>query len=153
MGRLFLTADYPDYADKEPEVDYQLPKRLLSPFVNHPFPFEFGIFEVQKHRDAQASNIQVTEHLGDVGFVKSSDHFRIHYNFPVYDQVWDQLTDVMLSVIDWEFLLLRRCVPAFLKLKDKSSFIELFVQARVKLIQNRHGRTNDSLGDLLMNHG
>lgn len=61
----------------------------LSPrsFVHHSFPFQFRALEIQKDCNLKAGDIQVSQHLGNVGFIEISYHLWIGDDFSIYNQV------------------------------------------------------------------
>ena len=48
---------------------------LLS--ANHSLPIQADVFEIQEKRQAQTCNIQITDHLSDMGIGECADYFRI----------------------------------------------------------------------------
>lgn len=68
------------------------------------------------------------------------------------DEIWNQRTDGLPLVSNWETFLLRNGESSFHKLYRESILVELLVQARLQLIQHRHGGTDDLFTDLFVYH-
>src|ERR1043166_8374748 len=73
---------------------------------DYSFPGELAFFEVQQQCQFQARDVKVAEHLSRVGFVESCDHFWVHYDLPVHDEIRHELSDEVASVVNRVFTLL-----------------------------------------------
>ena len=79
---------------------------LFVPLIYNPLPFQFRVFKVEKQGDFQTRDVQIAEHLGGMGFVKSGDHLGIGNDFAFHGEVGDKLANEMAAIINRIFALL-----------------------------------------------
>jgi hypothetical protein len=123
-----------------------------SPLADDPFPVELGVLEVQQQGDFEAGNVQVSEHLGDVGVVEFRDHLRINDDLFVYDQIRYKLADELFPIVHRELSLLLALTPAMCQFDQQGVLVELFVKTRLQFIQDGHGCADDFPRDFLVLH-
>ena len=101
--------------------------KLLS--LHHSLPLKAGGLEVEKNRQAQTCDGQVTRHLGDVRVIEYGHNFRIDDHFAINDQVGDERSDVCSLVIDRKAALLLDVVTALTQLNNERVFVESLIEA------------------------
>src|SRR6266513_4890357 len=60
---------------------------------DYAFPFETGVFEVEKKGQLQTGHCKVSEHLRDMVFIKGGNHLWVHKHQVIDKHVWDESAD------------------------------------------------------------
>src|SRR3989442_6583815 len=82
----------------------------LSPYDS--FPLQLGFLEVEQQRHFKTRDIQVTEHLREMGLVERGNDLGVHDHQAFYNQVGNKLADQMASVVNRTLPLLLGPTPA-----------------------------------------
>lgn len=98
------------------------------------FDLKPGMLEIQEEGSFQARDVEVAEHLGDVGFVESTDHLGIDDDCVIDNEIGDEGANEVFVVMNGMLLLLIAHKALFCEFDDKGSFVELFIQARSELV-------------------
>src|ERR1700688_2795698 len=93
------------------------------------FPIQPRTFEIQQERQFEPADRKIADHLGDMCFVKSSDHLRINHNDVIYDQIWYEIANKVTVVENRKTSLHINHMAASLKLQDQSALVEFLVQS------------------------
>ena len=111
---------------------------LVSP--HHPFPCELRFLEVQQQSHFQSGDVQVAEHLCDVGVGKCAHHFWIGDYLAVNDEIGHQLADELAPVVNRMFALLFHRVPSGDEFDDQRILVKLFIQTGLVFVEHSHRR-------------
>ncbi len=79
---------------------------MVQNSAHHALPFQLGVFEIDQQTQVEPCDCQVTDHLGQVGFVECRYHFGVYNNLPINNQIWDEQPDRLAFVMDIESALL-----------------------------------------------
>ena len=90
------------------------------------------MFEVEKKRSFEAGDIEVAEHLGKVAVVEGRDDLGINDDPPLHEDVGNKGADVVGIVVHGELFLLLASETLFGEFDDESTFVELFIEARLQ---------------------
>ena len=103
------------------------------------------MFEVQEKANAEASDLEVADHLGDVSVVECIDDFGIYDDGMIDDQIWDEVSDGAFFVEDSMHFLLLKKGTKISKLDAQGILVKFFIQTVPEFTMNFHRRTNDAL--------
>ena len=98
----FLTTDFTDFTD----FISSYPRPFMSSGVlfclspHDSFPLQLRFLEVQEQRDFESGDVQVTEHLCEMGLVECGNDLWIHDHQAFYNQVGNELADQLASIVD-----------------------------------------------------
>ena len=101
-----------------------IPVVVQRPGTDNTFPLEFGLLEIEQQRKMQTGDGEVTDHLGDVGFVEGRDHLRVNNDRLIHDQVGNKLADLLLLIENPELLLLLDAMAALPQLDDQGVLVD-----------------------------
>ena len=127
---------------------------VLLPFTTHyPLPSQSGFLEVEEPGHFKAGDIQVAKHLGNVRVIERTGHFRVGNDFTIHNQVRHELANEVSVVVHRILTLLFHRVPARHEFDDQGVLVKLLVQPGLKLVQHRHRRADNVLGNFFVLHG
>ncbi len=121
---------------------------VRSELVGDAFDTEFRVLEVEQESGAEAGDVQVAEHLGDMGVGEVGDDFGVHDDGLLDDEVGDQRSDVLPFVEDIVGFLLLATNALLTEFDHEGAFIELFVEAWLEGVKDGHGGTDDDLREV-----
>ena len=119
---------------------------------HHSFPFELGLLEVDQHSKIHSRDRQITDHLGHMGFVECGNHFGIHNDLPIDDQVWNEQPYWPAFLVNIEPALLIHGQADSLKFENQGILVDFLIESRLQFVQHAHRRTDDLFTQFGMNH-
>jgi len=79
----------------------------LTTFLSHDsFPFKFGVLKIQKKSELQRRDVEIPQHLRNVGVIKSSDDLWIGNHQAIYNQVRNEFANYETTIMYGKLLLL-----------------------------------------------
>src|SRR5262245_48864349 len=106
------------------------------------------MFKVEDDADSQFGDAEIIQHLSSLVVGDATDHFGVHDNGGMGDQVWNELTHLDHLVEDIEYSLLVESDAPQRELNDKRIFENLFVQTMPDAVQDLY-RASDHLIDFV----
>src|ERR1700730_12038098 len=102
--------------------------RFRSELSHDSLPFQPSRFEIQEKRKFKPADRKITNHLRNVGFIESGDHFGVNDNKVINDQVWHEIANQLRVVKYRKSTLCFNCVTASLQFNRQRAFVKFLIQ-------------------------
>lgn len=114
--------------------------------VGDAFDTQHSMLKIEQERDIEVGDIEIANHLSDVGFVKNGRDLGIHDHGILNDKVRNQGTNKLAVVEDVVGLLLLAAKALFAEFYDQGALVKLFVKTGLECVEDSVGGADDYFG-------